>query len=347
MSNNLAIAFRKAQGEFRPSLQSRFARESKYAKDLNHYSLVVGLVAMALPIILYCGGEIGSSDYDSISHYYYSRHLGGVFVISVALIAATMFAFKGETRFERRFARAGSFALILTAFFPTSGPGSETFPREGRAFVEIRLDANVLTTAESGTTATAIYREGCADGDLFEETKCVFVDPFEATGAGDSALRGLERHFTFSEDAPWLEYVHFFSAAVVFVLLFIFCVFIFARVDPWHLKSGKILENGLIDGEVGDAKKLRNRIYYACGGFILVSLAALGWNAAFNDDKTVWNEYNLTFWFEALGLFAFGVAWSVRGRILPTLFNDAAERVRLKNLINDAKRRSDQGPSTA
>lgn len=332
MANRLAIVFRSVQGKFRPSMKSRFARETEYARDLNHYSLVVGLTAIALPVVLATASVLEGDRYDSISHYYFSRYLGGVFVISLAFIAATMFAFKGETKLEGRLAKLASIAVILTAFVPTSGPGSDAYPRAGRAFVEIVEDREVRPAGRSLPPGKDKWREGCAPGDLYKGGACAFVDPFEAAGEGETT--GLNRHFLFYEPAPWLEYVHFASAAVVFILLFIFCVFVFARVDDWHLKSGSVLENNLIDGEIGDAKALRNLIYYTCGGIIFVCLASLGWNAFFNESKEWWNDRNLTFWFEAIGLIAFGVAWCVRGRIAPGLFDDEAERARLQALVN-------------
>lgn len=345
----IARPIRCAQSWFRPGPDSRFVKEAVldenlsanklYAGDLNRYSLYVGVFAFVLPLILISGSaSLGDRVcwYDSISHYYYSRYLGGVFVILLSLIGALMFAFNGETRRESVLATVGGAFLILTAFFPTSEDGCDAYPVEARSFSVV--EKAVVVKAGDTAPAGALIREGCSAKDLEKDMRtCVFVDPFEAlVENGKTVMLGVDRHFTFVESLPWLEYVHFVSAAIVFILLFVFCVFIFARIDPWHLTSGVILDDGMIDGVVGNKKALRNGIYYVCGFLIFVSLAALGWNAAFNESDW-WDMYNLTFFFEALGLFAFGVAWSVRGRIFRKLFDDVEDVRRRKEWAETQK----------
>jgi hypothetical protein len=39
----------------------------------------------------------------------------------------------------------------------------------------------------------------------------------------------------------------------------------------------------------------------------------------------LWDFYNLTFWFESLALWAFGVSWMLKGRFLDKLLLDARE----------------------
>lgn len=99
---------------------------------------------------------------------------------------------------------------------------------------------------------------------------------------------------------------HFFAAAVLFLFLAYYSFFVFTRVV-----NDQRSENGALKPN----KRMRNRIYIASGWAILLSMAAMGLNAltGFN---SFWSDFNLTFWFEALALWAFGISWMVKGRFL-------------------------------
>lgn len=90
---------------------------------------------------------------------------------------------------------------------------------------------------------------------------------------------------------------HYASAIVFFSCLAVFCLVKFART----------------------AKPHRRRIYLACGWIIVVSLVGI---AAASAVKIMGNgpaqefvvAYRLVFWFEAIGIWAFGLSWLVKGK---------------------------------
>ena len=102
------------------------------------------------------------------------------------------------------------------------------------------------------------------------------------------------------------ETVHFTAATGLFVFLFFYSAFVFTRVIPsQHLGP---------NGELTAVKRVRNRIYRISGFLIVLSMAAIAAEFLIGENWTFWDENNLTFWFEALALWAFGGAWMVKGR---------------------------------
>ena len=79
----------------------------------------------------------------------------------------------------------------------------------------------------------------------------------------------------------------------------------------------------------GNRKDLRNGCYRVLGRVILAVVAVLAIKMAVGriapEFLGFWNRLNLTFVFEAAGLFAFGLAWMIKGRFLP-VFEDAAAK---------------------
>ena len=71
------------------------------------------------------------------------------------------------------------------------------------------------------------------------------------------------------------------------------------------------------DGSVNPIKACRNRIYKLCGVLILFALATLAVKTVFGRGWPFWTDYNLTFWFESLALWSFGLSWALKGRFGP------------------------------
>ncbi|QQA43402.1 hypothetical protein [Pelagovum pacificum] len=90
---------------------------------------------------------------------------------------------------------------------------------------------------------------------------------------------------------------HYLCALVFFASLAAFCFIKFART----------------------ARPARRRIYIFSGWVILASLAATSVAAAFKnyiggEGARIVLEYRLIFWFEAVGVWAFGLSWLVKSR---------------------------------
>lgn len=92
--------------------------------------------------------------------------------------------------------------------------------------------------------------------------------------------------------------IHNISAAVFFVLLAINVLFLFTK------SSGEMTRN----------KKIRNIIYYICGGGMILSLVGL----------FVFSGWAVTWWVEAIALMFFGIAYLTKADIYPWLFCDSA-----------------------
>ncbi len=90
---------------------------------------------------------------------------------------------------------------------------------------------------------------------------------------------------------------HYASALVFFTCLAAFCLLKFAR----------------------SAKPVRRRIYVFCGWIIIACLVGIAvasvikiWGGGAAHRAVV--SYNLVFWFEAVGIWAFGLSWLVKGK---------------------------------
>ncbi|MEM9393749.1 MAG: hypothetical protein AAGA38_07815 [Pseudomonadota bacterium] len=110
--------------------------------------------------------------------------------------------------------------------------------------------------------------------------------------------------------------LHVGSAILFFVFLAYFSAYVFTReVKGFHRK----------DGELGSAKENRNRIYLWCARVIVGSVSAIGlyWTyIKLIGEFPLWDSLRLTFVFEAIALWAFGLSWLVKGRVFGRALHD-------------------------
>ncbi|WP_326565500.1 DUF998 domain-containing protein [Amycolatopsis rhabdoformis] len=105
--------------------------------------------------------------------------------------------------------------------------------------------------------------------------------------------------------------VHEVSAAVFFLTLAFFCLFLFTKSD---------------DPAPTSRKAARNVVYRVCGGVILAALALIVLVGVFFDAATA--SLHPTVWLESLAVIAFGVSWLVKGEaLLADLPHERAELV--------------------
>ena len=104
----------------------------------------------------------------------------------------------------------------------------------------------------------------------------------------------------------WEKTLHFASAAALFLMLSYFSLRLFTKStkprDSWTPQ-----------------KRVRNRIYVACGLVILACIAFTGLYQLLLENTTV-SEIKPVFWLESLMIWAFGISWFVKGE---TLWKDA------------------------
>ena len=261
----------------------------------------VGAVALGLPFALLLVGKLGNAcaSIDSISHYYYTKIGGDVLVGSLSFIGVLLLFFYrlpgnwsgtagdvdgylGHKPIDMWLLRFAGLCALGVAFFPTSGPGCEMFnDATARVFL---LDA-----------------QGGHAGYTTPVTGKISFDFWAQTGVTSKIITNL----------------HFISAAGMFLVLAYFSIFVFTRAQSSEARGDKT-DAGY---KITDRKWWRNFGYYVFGGLILLAIAALAVKAFVFDDKpgiiAWWNAKNLTFWFEALALVAFGFSWSMKGRLWP------------------------------
>lgn len=110
-----------------------------YTVSQRTLALGVGYVAIGLPIVLFLGTFWGHCFYDSISHFYFSRLLGDLFVGSLFFIGAFLFAYRSVAWVTWLSTFAG-IAAFGVAIFPTAGAGCGDQDYNGRAFVALTRD---------------------------------------------------------------------------------------------------------------------------------------------------------------------------------------------------------------
>lgn len=123
--------------------------------------------------------------------------------------------------------------------------------------------------------------------------------------------------------APFREMAVLHDLAAVSLLGFLayLCLFVFTRrIERLHVRP---------DGRATRAKRRRDLVYRWSGGVIALCIGLMvvgGWlrhRAA--PGASWWDAWHLTFWVESVALWAFGVAWIVKGRLFGLALRDPGE----------------------
>lgn len=99
------------------------------------------------------------------------------------------------------------------------------------------------------------------------------------------------------EPRAWYNYIHYASAAGLFLSLAYFCLYSFTKQDTGTDPTPK--------------KPIRNRVYVTCGVIILICIAAIAILGIFPPESSV---KNYVFWLEASAIWAFGWSWYIKGK---------------------------------
>lgn len=269
----------------------------------------VGWTAIALPVVLFAVAFVPAvCRMSSISHFYYTPFGGDFLVGGLSVIGAILLLFyryKGDSSemnpahswWNALLAKVAGACALGVAFVPTSGLGCKYDGVVASRFFVPSTSFDVKTGPLSIYNETAFAKSAETDGDLSFRF-------WEVLGIGPDL-------------AEKLGYIHYVSAAVMFLILGYFSYFVFTKVQTDDARNAT--------GGETEVKKDRNRIYRIAGVVIFASIAAL--IVKFGLERFVlegdrleafretWNGYHLTFLFEALGLIAFGVSWLLKARI--------------------------------
>ncbi|WP_421723125.1 hypothetical protein [Bauldia sp.] len=278
----MAALFDMGRDRYQPDPTYAYTTDAQVRVDQRKLAVLVGVIALGLPIVLIVAGllgdrgaALGACFYDSISHFYYAQFWGDVFVGALVFIGTFMIAYRGENPRESLLATLAGFCAYGVAVFPTAGRGCEVEAFSGRAL------------ADFGPIET---------------------EPYFGVWQPDDA-RML---FQLFEGANTM---HFVAAALLFAFLAYYSFFVFTRVTADQRNA---------DGTLTATKRTRNRLYIASGIIILFSMAAIALSGPLGFAN--WETLNLTFWFEALALWAFGLSWMLKGRFFGWAFLDARDK---------------------
>ena len=210
MAENLTIS-KRWLSRYQPDSDYTYSFNPGYTISQRRLAFYVGVVALGLPIILVIGAVLGPRTcfYDSISHFYYAKFLGGIFIAALVFIGTFLLAYRGENKTESTLANfAGVFALSV-ALFPTNGRGCDMLSFSGRALADFR------------------------DGRTLE-----FVQIVNTT----RAVSGLEVN-PFFELFSGAQYIHGASAAALFLFIAWYSFVVFTRVKEGNLTTQKRRRN--------------------------------------------------------------------------------------------------------
>ncbi|WP_373050165.1 hypothetical protein [Thalassovita aquimarina] len=171
---------------------TRTGNPSPIPLDQKRIALYVGVIAFALPCLLYASSFIGDfCRMSSISHYYYIPFWGSFFVGCMGFIAVFLFCYRGHTKWDNYFSTGGAVGALCIAVFPTLGPGCVK-AYSGRAFVAYAPQPdNPLTITTQASYDYVVIR--------------VFGQPFNS------------------------QFFHFLGAFVLFSILAYFALYAFRR----------------------------------------------------------------------------------------------------------------------
>jgi hypothetical protein len=93
---------------------------------------------------------------------------------------------------------------------------------------------------------------------------------------------------------------HYGFAAIFFLLLAFISYFLFTKSK----------------GGMTGSKVLRNKVYKACGIFIIFFIALIALYSFFEDQLSGLAKYKPVFWLEWFALIAFGFSWLIKGEMM-------------------------------
>jgi hypothetical protein len=103
-----------------------------------------------------------------------------------------------------------------------------------------------------------------------------------------------------SGDARFIGYIHFAFAALFFLTLIYFSLFLFTKTDQSRPATRKKLQ--------------RNKVYKVCGYTMSICIVLIGIYFLLPDEvRSPIEIYNLVFWLEAIAVVAFGISWLTKG----------------------------------
>ncbi|WP_136656382.1 hypothetical protein [Nitratireductor sp. XY-223] len=200
------------------------------------------------------------------------------------------------------------FVLLIYSLFDSEG--CFLFSISHYYYYQVLGDVLVGSLAFIGAFLIAYRGESRRESNLANITGVAAIGVAIFPTTGDGCMPGSYPGRAFTSSDPYVLFsqvgtVHYACAAVVFGFIAFYTLYVFTRVDQTKTQR-------LSDTKLTPVKYWRNMVYTVSGALIVLSIVALLYKAVF--DPGWWNDYNLTFVFEAIALVSFGVSWLVKSR---------------------------------
>ncbi|MGH1415823.1 MAG: hypothetical protein ACRBB0_20220 [Pelagimonas sp.] len=252
----------------------------------------VGVISLCLPFGLLGVSQLGHicPDLDSLSHYFYAPIGGELFVGALFIIGLLLTFFyklptddKGNLLSVEAYRGHYKRDIWFVRFAGICAFGVALFPTDGAG-----CEAYASQSAR-------VFLSGISGGNLPPDL------PIDG-------IAGFDLWATLGLPDGWWGVLHYGAAGGLFAVLAYFAFSVFPRPQTKDTCAPKRYSR----------KWWRNGIYRGCGCLILISMAGLIWQMRHvpgTQEQIAWDAKNLTFWFETLGLVAFGLSWCVKGRL--------------------------------
>ncbi len=243
-------------------------------------SLWVGVIGISLPIYMLVIVKLGvACPHTSLSHFYYSKYGGTIFVGALVFIGSTLLFYRSDKNESPRETRATNFAglmALIVAFVPTTEGGCVTeggFPMQVFADVTVRKEANGTAIAGIGTDT---------------------VSAFNASAV--------------------LQAVHLLAAGLMLAFLAVYAARVFTRIQEHQIGDNR--KPTLVKRARNAIYYASALVIFLC--IARIGLHALTVKPG-SFEHQMWNAEQQTFWHEAYALWAFSFAWLVKGRFFSFL----------------------------
>ncbi len=281
------------------------AQHLPFAVDLRRVNRCVGYVALTLPLALVSLTLLGGTCFRaSISHYYFSRLGGDLFVgalVFVGLLLAVLYKFEPHRtegclqhrRYDLWLAKLAGLCALGVALVPTA--------ESGCAYRSADV-ARVFLTGPRGAEAAALPGSRVT-GTVSHD----FWASFHSLGGAEAVPAALRM-------------LHVSMAGTMLGILAYFSFFVFTRGNS-STSAGPV--------RAGSRKARRNRCYRLLGLAIALSVTAIAaktgcahWLLSTTQAQALdlwWDGWRLTFVLETVALSSFGLSWLIKGRFIALL----------------------------
>ena len=103
-----------------------------------------------------------------------------------------------------------------------------------------------------------------------------------------------------SPEATWIGRIHLTFAALFFLTLIYFSLFLFTKTDPGRQPTRRKLQ--------------RNKVYRGCAYTMAICILLIAiYFILPNEEESPFKGYDPVFWLETIAIVAFGISWLVKG----------------------------------